>query len=353
MKNFVRAVVFCFITGAIIFSINYYVDSYAAVRITYDKIANMSLESNYYVGTEIALSERKAKWAKINIMDRKQYIVMGSSRVEMLNAENMGKKSFYNMCVSGGSSVNDYLAEIYILYSQEKLPDKLLMEISPSIFNENSGETRWKEWEDNTWYMRQILCGEIPSEKQPSLGIQWKALFSLPYFQYNFQNLKENKRIWVENSDDWDNPLYMTVHMDGSYMYGRNYQNRYTEEQILQETENICNSRTIYCCGGYEEIDKDLKNTFEDLIQFLVSNDVEISFYLPPYSVPMYDFISNDDMYKVILEVEEYILDYAKKNEIEVLGSYDPSGSGLEIRELYDPYHVREEKIMDTLWRRS
>ena len=289
MRNIIKPIIFCAIAAAIIFSIDYYVDAYAAVRVTYDKIARIAQEHNYYVGTEIPLSERKPKWAFINIMERKHYIVMGSSRSEMFTSENMGEDSFYNLCVSAGSTIEDYLAQVYILYSQDKLPDKLLIEISPATFNENNERSRWEEWGNNTRYMKQLLCGEKPSGKQPSLGIQWRDLFSPSYFQYNVQNLREDKRVWVERSDDFDNASYLTVHSDGSYMYGRDYQNKYTEEEILAETETICNSQTIYCCSEYDEIDQELQSVFEKMIQFLTVNGVEVSFYLPPYSAPMYE----------------------------------------------------------------
>lgn len=348
----IKPIIFSLITAGIILLTDYYVDSYASFRITYDKISQIAQEHNYYLGTEIPLSERKAKWARVNRMERKDCMVLGSSRIQMLTSINLAEGSFYNMCVSGGSSVNDYLAEIYILYSQEKLPDRLFMEISPPMFNAHSNEIRWKEWGDNSAYMRQLLKGNIPEEKQPGLGIQWKDIISPAYFQYNFQNLKAGKRVWIGVTDEFDNPLYTTVHKDGSYMYGKDYQCRYSEKEILQETETICRNRTLYGCGGYTEMDESLKETFEELIQFLLDHQVEISFYLPPYSSPMYDFICKDEEYRIITEVERYILAYAQQKKIEILGSYSPDGSGLEMGDFYDPYHIRMEKIMDTLWRR-
>lgn len=180
--NVIKPIIFSLITAGIILSTDYYVDSYASIRITYDKIAQIAQEHNYYLGTEIPLSERKAKWARVNHMERKHCMALGSSRIQMLTGDKLAKDSFYNMCVSGGSSVNDYLAEIYILYSQEKLPDKLLMEISPPMFNAHSNENRWKEWGDNSAYMRQFLEGNMPEEKQSDLGIQWKDIISPAYF---------------------------------------------------------------------------------------------------------------------------------------------------------------------------
>jgi len=352
MKNVIKSIMFCVIAVMTIFAIDYYVDSYAAIRVTYNKIAYIAQKQNYCVGTEILLSERKPKWALINLMERKDFIVMGSSLSEMLSSENMEEKNFYNICVSGGSTIRDYFAEVYILYSQNKMPDRLLMEISPAIFNSNSDEGRWKEWGNNYIYMKQLLYEKMPNGKQPSLGIQWKDLLSPSYFQYNVRNLMRGKRVWVRGYDDYDDPVYLTVHRDGSYMYGKEYQNKYTRDEILNQTESICNNRKIYLCNEFLKIDMELQKSFEELIQFLIDHNVEVSFYLPPYSEPMYNFISADDMYKVILDVEEYILAFAAENNLKVFGSYDPAGSGLNIEDLYDPYHVREEKVIDTLWER-
>ena len=352
MNKIIKVIVFCTIAMAVILGVDYYVDAYASVRVTYDGIAQISESQNYYVGTDIALSERRPKWARINRMPRHQFLILGSSRMVLLTGDDMNQESFYNLAVSGGSSVNDYLAQIYILYSQDKLPDEILMEVSPLIFNANSGEARYLEWDDNTEYMKQVLMGAMPEAKQAELGIQWKDLLSPSYFQYNFQNLLSHKRVWVKATDSYDNPLYTVVHKDGSYLYGHEDQCKYTEGDVIKATEKICSDNSVYGCGNYSEIDADLKKWFEELILFLQERGVKVSFYLPPYSGQMYEFIRQEERYKMILKVEEYIVDFAGERGIDVFGSYDPENSKLTMGDFYDPYHVKKEKIMDTLWRR-
>lgn len=97
-----RVIGYVFLILAPIVFVDYYVDSYASFRITYNKIGKASVQSNYCVGEEIPLSERKAKWAKINHMDSVEYMILGSSRSLMFSSENLKISSFYNLGVSGG-----------------------------------------------------------------------------------------------------------------------------------------------------------------------------------------------------------------------------------------------------------
>ncbi|MCI8550407.1 MAG: DUF1574 family protein [Lachnospiraceae bacterium] len=352
MGKIIKVFVFCAVAMIVILGVDYYVDSYASVRVTYDGIAQISENQNYYVGTDIALSERRPKWARINRMPRYQFLILGSSRMVLLTKEDMNQESFYNLAVSGGCSVNDYLAQIYILYLQNKLPDEILMEVSPLMFNANSGEARYLEWDNNTEYMKQVLAESVPEAKQAELGIQWKDLLSPSYFQYNFQNLLSHKRAWVKATDSCDNPLYTVVHKDGSYLYGHEYQYKYTEEDIIKETEKIYADHSLYGCENYSEINADLKKWFEELILFLQERGVKVSFYLPPYSGQMYEFIMREERYEMIPKTEEYIVEFAGERNIDVFGSYDPENSNLTMGDFYDPYHIKKEKIMDTLWRR-
>lgn len=354
MGRLKRGILFIVILIMPILIVDYYVDSYASFRVTYNKIGQISNKSNYCIVEDMPLSERKAKWAHVNLMDSVDYIVLGSSRSMILSSNDFDETSFYNMAVSGGCTVNDYMAEIYILYSQEKLPKRMLIEISPSIFNVNAGEIRWQEWGNNALYMENILNGEKEtSDDSFLLGIQFKDIISPSYFKYNIEYLKQKKRVEVFENKMNDHQNYSTCHIDGSFMYSREYQRRYSSEEKLKNTINSCKAGGIYRCSDYYELDLELISKFENLMNFIKSEGVEISFYLPPYSEEMYEYISSDEYYGCILSVEQYILDYSSREGHALYGSYDPSESGLQISDLYDVYHVKKSKIMDTMWIRK
>ncbi len=354
MGKIKKSILFVIIVIIPILAVDYYVDSYASFRVTYNKIGQVSNKSNYCIGTDIPLSERKIKWAHVNLMDSVENMVLGSSRMMLLSSDDIGKTSFYNMAVSGGCTVNDYMAETYILYNQGKLPKQMLIEISPSIFNANSWENRWKEWGASTVYMENILNGkEEVSDDSFLLGIQVKDIFSPSYFKYNLEQLKKEKRVWFIENNMSDDQNYATWHVDGSYMYSREYQNHYTEDEILEKTIEECNSKNIYQCNDYHELDSELMSRFESLVDFLGEEGVEISFYLPPYSKDMYEYICTDEYYNSILAVEEYILEYSTEKGYTLYGSYNPEMSRLQLSDLYDVYHVKKQKIADTMWTRE
>lgn len=352
--NLIKSVVFCGIALMIISFVDYYVDAYASVRITYTEIAEDLENGNVILGTDIPLSERKMKWACVNNMEKKDFVILGSSRSAMFTADRFTEESFYNMWQSGGATVNDYLAEVYLLYSQNKLPERMLIEISPSVFNINSGEQRWLEWEDNVSCMRMLLDEDTNAMSYgQTLGIGWTDLVSPSYFQYNFEELLKGNRVWIRKTQESENADYNVHWSDGSLMYSREFTKRYSAEQITDLTDEICEDKSIYCCSDYNELDVVYQENFEKLIAFLIERGVEVSFYLPPYSEPMYHCVITDEAYAMIPEVERYILQFADENQLKVYGSFDPEGSTLELSDFYDPYHIRREKIMDTLWLRG
>lgn len=334
--------------------IDYYVDSYASFRVTYNEIGKTALESNYCIGTDIMLSERKVKWANVNYMNPVEYMILGSSRSFLFSAENLGIPSFYNLAVSGGSSVKDYMAEIYILYQQDKLPEHVLIEVSPSMFNANSGDYRWIEWGNTSEYMRAILDGiDVTSDDSYLLGVQIKDLFSPSYFQYNLELFNEGKRTYYVENPYKDSESLNTFHVDGSITYGRSFQTKYDEAAIMDQTITIYETKDIYCCRNFEELDADLTSDFQELIYFLRQQGVSVAMYLPPYSEPMYEYICSDEYYSSIPKAEEWLLKYGRDNNIQVYGSYDPTNCGVLLSDFYDAYHIKDNKVKDTLWARN
>lgn len=351
-KDFIKITTFVAIIVVIIGFVNYYVDSYAELRVTYKMIGEMSTETNYCLKT--SMSERKAKWAKVNAMSPVEYMILGSSRSMLFSSDNLSISSFYNMGISGGCTVSDYYAETYILYHQGKLPEKMLIEISPAIFNATTGKKHSTAWGNSYDYMKRLLNGEDVNEDDSYLlGIQIKDALSLVYFQYNFKQLLKGGRVCVISNDEADDETLATQHIDGSYAYSRVFQSENDEAAVLESIEDACEQRNIFACSEFNELDAGLIEEFTELIDFLKKNNVSVSIYLPPYSKPMYEYICADDYYQPILEVEDWVLNYAKENNIQVYGSYNPEECGLELDDLYDGYHIKDYKVVDTLWARN
>ena len=89
---------------------------------------------------------------------------------------------------------------------------------------------------------------------------------------------------------------------------------------------------------------------FAALITYLQERGVEVILYLPPYSPMMYEYIGSADQFQITFQVEERIRQIAADKNAALYGSYDPAGCGLEMTDLYDIYHVKTEKMMDTFY---
>ncbi len=335
--------------------VDYYVDAYASFRLTYDEIGRIGLESNYSVGDDIPLSERKPKWAKLIRMNPVENIVLGSSKSMLFSSENLGIDSFYNLAVSGGNNIKDYYAEIYILYQNNKLPNKMLIEIPPSLFNGSYSENRFTEWGNNSEYMKDTLSGkECHNNDTYLLGIQITDLLSPAYFKYNLQQLLKGNRTYIKIHDSFDDERLATQHIDGSFAYSKEFLNKRNEEKIISNIRWVGEQRKIRGCSDFIDIDSGILTDFEKLISFLTNQGVNVSFYLPPYTEELYEYIRKDNYYHSILDVENYILVYSKNNNMQLYGSYNPDYCGITVKDLiYDEYHINAERVLDTLWPRN
>lgn len=349
----IRGTLFIFLLLIPILSVNYYVDSYASFRLTYNKIGKIGMTSNYSVGEEIPISERKPKWARITRMNPVDCMILGSSRSMLFSSETLRLDSFYNLAVSGGNDIYDYMAEVYLLYQYDVLPKRILIEVTPNIFNENFYQRRYMEWGNNADNMRAILDGKVRNKKNSRpLGIQVQDILSLQYFKYNLDQLKKGNRTYIKVHNMFDDEQLYTFHIDGSGAYSRNFINQRDENKISLRIKETCEIKGINGCYGFEELDIEKIKTFEAVISFLLENGVNVSFYLPPYVDEIYDYICN--YFTIVLDVENYLLDFAKKKNVQVYGSYNPKYCGITIDDLFcDEYHIKYERVIDTLYPRD
>ena len=64
---------------------------------------------------------------------------------------------------------------------------------------------------------------------------------------------------------------------------------------------------------------------------------------MPPYNPVTYDAIMADSRYKIIELVEKYIKDIALKNNIKVVGSYNPYVYYLKSSNFFDGIHALDD----------
>ena len=360
MKKWCKAVLFVLPLVCMVAAVNWYVDSYASLRITYDQIgAQMTGRGMNVEGLqESDFNDRSLLLACLNRQtEPKEIIVAGSSRVMNFDHTMFGTDSFYNTGLSE-STVYDLLAVTGILDRNGRLPAKMVIGVDAFLFNVSHNNDRWRELEDYEVYMEGRLADPRTAESEdgkktgdfgPDTGRQDARWLSLDYFRYNVTLLREHKRFDVEYTTDWETERYLK-HYDGSIAYERSLREVDVSE-VEELTEQSIEEHVVYRLTDYKEIDEEEMALFTGLLEYLQSRGVEVILYLPPYSPMMYNYIESEEQFQIALRVEERIRDLASDRGIALYGSYDPAGCGLEMTDLYDIYHVKMEKMPDTFYR--
>ncbi len=345
-------------------AVNWYVDSYAYLRVTYDRISEEMAERGMNVEglQESDFNDRKLLLACLNRQTApKEIIVAGSSRVMNFDHTMFGTDSFYNTGLSE-STVYDLLAVAGILDRKGQLPEKMIIGVDAFLFNASHDNDRWKDLEDYEIYMEEKIAnrqedasrnaetaGGRAAELQVDTGRDNAKWLSLDYFRYNITRLWGRRRFEVDYTTDWETECYLK-HYDGSIAYERSLREVDVSEVEALTGQSI-GEHVVYRLTDYQEIDAESMALFSGLTDYLQSRGVEVIWYLPPYSPMMYNYIESEEQFRIALQVEDSIRKKASERGIALYGSYDPAGCGLEMGDLYDVYHVKTEKMPDTFYR--
>lgn len=271
-------------------------------------------------------------------------IIIGSSRTMMIQSHMIKDcKKVFNHSVSG-SFFEDYLATVGMYDQKNILPKKILLGIDPWVFNAYNGPhspiSLTKEY--------QHLLGKI--KKKHSKNNIEKNIEKNTYLQLiNYDNTKnnllhlKNKNKIVAVSDQ--NINSGMKRSDGSILYPAKI--RFQSDKETQEKARQYLIRPIYNVENYKTI-SNLK-IFQNFINYLIKQNVEVIFILPPYHPIVYDYFKKNSEYHNILKIESYLRAYAKKNNITILGSYNPYLYGFSSSDFTDGMHGKSsvvEKIL-------
>lgn len=351
MKKWCKAALFLLPLLLLVAGVNWYVDSYAYLRVTYNEIAKEMTEmSQNVVGLEESdYNDRNLLLACLNGQkEAKEVVIIGSSRVFTFDHKMFDTDSFYNAGLSE-ATIYDLWAVTGILAENGHLPKTMVIGVDAFLFNAAHNNDRWQELEEYVSYLAWEMGAEDSAGSAVSrqnTGRNYDKLFSLDYFRYNITCLPEGKRFQVSYTEDWETDLY-TKHYDGSIAYQKELR-EVAEEDVIAMTEQAMEEQVVYRMTDYREIDAKSMEMFVALIDYLQSQDVEVILYLPPYSPMLYDYIESEEVFQIAFEVEKTIKELASDEQIALYGSYDPEGSGLKMSDLYDVYHVKAEKTPDT-----
>ncbi len=356
MKKWCKAFAFLVPLLCMVAAVNWYVDSYAYLRVTYDQIGEqMAVHKRNVAGLEESdFNDRKLLLACLKQQEEaKEVIVAGSSRVMNFDHEMFGTESFYNTGLSE-STLMDLLAVVGILDRNGQLPQKMIIGVDAFLFNTSHNNDRYRELQAYVDYMLQKLedgrgiTAQTEDGLQINTGRDHAKWLSLDYFRYNVTLLPQHKRFRVTYTTDWETEQYLK-HYDGSIAYQRSLR-EVDAADVEALTRQAMEEGVVYRMTDYHQIDERSMELFAAMTAYLQECGVEVMLYLPPYSPMMYNYIESEEQYRITFRVEERIRQIAQDTNTALYGSYDPAGCGLAMADLYDLYHVKTEKMMDTFY---
>jgi hypothetical protein len=261
-------------------------------------------------------------------------ICIGSSRSMNLRRGHLEKLTFganyFNHAVSG-ARIEDCMAIVGLYQARGSLPKTVIFGLDPWVFNGNIVQGRWKSL---TPYYLQLHNGiyhrgaSIPVENN-----KYRELLTYEYTITNIKHLfKKNKTYYVVATKDIDDNI---VDTDGSHHLP--YRQRFQKDEDTQKAaRNYFNNPA----SSYERFSR-VANTgvFENFIKHMRDKGVNIVLLLSPYHPLTYKTLTDSPDYRAIRDVETYVKEYAKKNGLRLLGSYDPVKYGFESKDFFDATH--------------
>ncbi len=284
-------------------------------------------------------------------------VFIGSSRVmEMSKDVSPDFETCWNAGLSG-AGIYDYLGIIGLYATKGSIPNRIVIGLDPWILNENNGDVRYKSIapyinisqnmiEDSNKFFDffslryDLLAARINKYVQ---------ILSPSYFQVSIKAIKTNSSI-ISNRDQFN---FSTTeesvsdeairYSDGSIDYDLTRRSR-----TIDEVDAIVKSflaGDIYQMEDYYTLNRQYKTTLTSLLNFLENAGTEIIIYLPPFHPDVYDYLSSNPNYRMVIESEKYFRNIAEEMDIPVYGSFNPQLTHCENSYFLDGMHLRRDCI--------
>ncbi|MDD2369685.1 MAG: hypothetical protein PHQ90_10310 [Sulfuricurvum sp.] len=260
-------------------------------------------------------------------------IALGSSKSMMIESNMVtchGK--FFNHSVSD-ASLEDYITITGIYAKEGKLPKKIILGIDAWIFNKNTGRGDWEILKEEYSFM----LSQISSTKDNKINDtknNYSQLINFDNTIYNIKHLNKNNLVKVVTNDNIDSSIKRA---DGSIEYP--YKIRFQSDAETKKNALNYISGKVYNLENFDQLSN--IQLFEDFIDYLQKHGVEVEFFLPPYHPIVYDYISKNIKYHNVLNVEDYLNNFAHHHKIKIVGSYNPHKYGLTSKDFTDGMHSK------------
>ncbi|HOK09248.1 MAG TPA: hypothetical protein PLT82_10060 [Candidatus Hydrogenedens sp.] len=328
-------------------SVNVLIDPAGLLRKSQEKQIAQWLNEGYGVINAINVDYRKIIKERILLMQGKpDIIIMGSSRAMIIDSSFFPNKHILN-CSLPSANLEDIIANYQVLYEAKQLPEKLILCPDLHYFNAyaKSNFHLFQEF-DNAMERMEI----VQNTTLKDLIVKWIdpryfQILSPGYFQESIRFLPA----WVVGKIPRPKPIehYETeekvIRPDGSIIYESSRRQR-TQQEIELKAERYAFKHPEGLIN-YRILDPTRKQIFENFLKIVKKDGVEIEVIFIPIHPRSYEILSQNKIYKIIIDVEKYMRKVFSSFDIPVYGSFDATKCGCNSTDFYDAVHAKPEAI--------
>jgi uncharacterized protein YqgV (UPF0045/DUF77 family) len=168
---------------------------------------------------------------------------------------------------------------------------------------------------------------------------KWKELLNYEYTVANLVFLKKTlfrKPFFITDNIEIEKSVRMP---DASLYYPLSKRDPNLIE-VLTNAKKYLKKGEVYSLEKFESIEN--KKEFENFIFYMLARESSVTIVLFPYHPLVYNGLVENPKYAIIKKVENYLKEFAKRNKIEIKGSYDPAVYGFEGKDFMDGMHALE-----------
>ena len=285
---------------------------------------------------------------------KKDVGVFGSSRVMSISSEMFPRKTVLNNGVTA-ASLEDYISLYEIYRERHVIPSIVIIGVDHWIFNKNNFLIKWQRF--GAYYSKFIsliprTSFDLKIRPQDYVSPIWQQLFSLSYFQDSIQFLRASHFNLFSKNDPsgwftltnhkWNENE--TILVDGSRTNRKSTRDRSPVDvsKMVQDEISMNDCPNSY---GYVELDQGLKQKFISFIKFMKKDGVRVILFLPPYHPVSYDFYMHSNKYKILKDVEDFLINVAKTCDLTLVGSYNPGSLSIPESSFLDSMHLRYNEL--------
>lgn len=301
------------------------------------KAVSVMLEGKHVLGLS-NYNERQLKKIFI-VKDKKEAntVVFGSSRAMSISSDD---NSLRNYSVSG--AVLEDILGLWSVCDDTKNYNNVIIGVDAWLFNENSGEKRWKTLSED--YARALKKIDVNKDNGNSVDLdKYWQLLSLDYLKASIKVLRnKNKGSNIEGVADlsFDKMLLLK---DGSIHYGRS-RNDISVEEVEKDVKEYLKGG-IYHLEGFDRLDENRVVIFKKFIEKLVNEKKKVVLFLTPYHPTVYKYLNGNGRYKMVVETEKLIRGFETIEGINVIGSFQPNQCGFNAKDFMDGMHLKEKSV--------